>query len=87
MAATALVALGILIVNLPFGWWRAGLRKFSPAWFVAVHAPVPLAVGLRWLAGVGFRWELLPLFVAAYFGGQYLGGRLGRHAAAARAGG
>lgn len=87
MAATALVALGILIVNLPFGWWRAGLRKFSPAWFVAVHAPVPLAVGLRWLAGIGFRWELLPLFVAAYFGGQYLGGRLGRHAAAARAGG
>lgn len=87
MAAIALVALGILIVNLPFGWWRAGLRKFSPAWFVAVHAPVPLAVGLRWLAGLGFRWELLPLFLAAYFGGQYLGGRLGRHAAAARAGG
>jgi hypothetical protein len=87
VTAVALVALGILLVNLPFGWWRAGLRKFSPAWFVAVHAPVPLAVGLRWWAGLGFRWGLLPLFVAAYFGGQLLGSRLARRAAAGRAAG
>jgi len=87
VTAVALVVLGILIVNLPFGWWRAGLRKFSPAWFVAVHAPVPLVVGLRSWAGLGFRWSLLPLFVAAYFGGQLLGGRLARRAAASRAAG
>jgi hypothetical protein len=87
VAAIAFVALGILLVNLPFGWWRAKLRKFSPAWFVAVHAPVPLAITLRWLAGLGFRWELLPLFVASYFGGQLLGSRLARRAAAARASG
>ena len=41
------VAAAVLLINLPFGFWRAGVRKFSPAWFVAVHAPVPLAVGLR----------------------------------------
>lgn len=75
-ARIALVALGILVVNVPFGYWRAGVRKFSPAWFAAVHAPVPIAVGLRFAAGLGFRWSLLPLFVAAYFAGQLLGARV-----------
>jgi hypothetical protein len=82
--AIAAVAALILIVNLPFGWWRAGLRKFSLPWFVAIHAPVPLAIGLRYLSGLGFRWDTLPLYVAAYFGGQYLGGRLARRRAGAR---
>jgi hypothetical protein len=71
-----LVAGLILLVNLPFGYWRAGTRRFSLAWFLAVHAPVPLAVALRWGSGLGFQLATLPLFVAAYFGGQFLGGRL-----------
>jgi hypothetical protein len=75
-----LVAVLILLVNLPFGYWRAGLRKLSLLWFVAVHAPVPVAVGLRYATGLGFRWATLPLFVAAYFLGQWLGARLGRRA-------
>ena len=64
------------LLNLPFGWWRATLRKFSPAWFVAIHAPVPIVIGLRWALGLPFRWAVLPLFVAAYFGGQFVGSRL-----------
>ena len=70
------VAALIALVNLPFGFWRAGLRKFSPAWFVAVHAPVPLAIALRLATGLGFQWHTLPIYVAAFFGGQWLGGRL-----------
>ncbi len=70
------VAALIALVNLPFGFWRAGLRKFSPAWFVAVHAPVPLAIALRFATGLGFQWRTLPIYVAAFFGGQWLGGRL-----------
>lgn len=73
-----IVAVVIALMNIPFGFWRAGVRKFSPAWFVAVHAPVPLAVGLRFASGLGFRWATLPLFVAAFFGGQWLGARLRR---------
>jgi hypothetical protein len=76
MATLAAVALLILLLNLPFGYWRGGVRKFSPQWFVAVHAPVPLAIGLRFALGLGFRLATLPLFVAAFFGGQFLGGRL-----------
>lgn len=73
-----LVAGLILAVNLPFGFWRAGTRRFSLAWFVAVHGPVPIAVALRWASGLGFELVTLPLFVAAYFTGQLAGGRLRR---------
>ncbi len=71
-----LIAALIVLINLPFGYWRAGVRKFSPAWFAAVHAPVPLAVGLRFASGLGFQWRTLPLYVAAFFGGQWLGAQL-----------
>jgi hypothetical protein len=79
--AVWIVAGAILLVNLPFGYWRAGVRKFSVPWFVAVHAPVPVAVLLRWKAGLGFRLATLPVFVAAYFAGQLLGGRLRKRGA------
>jgi hypothetical protein len=69
-----LIALAILAINVPFGFWREGLRKLSPLWFVAIHAPIPVAIALRWSVGLGFRLVTLPLFVAAYFAGQYLGG-------------
>lgn len=66
----------IALLNLPFGFWRAGLRKLSFWWFVAIHAPIPLAVALRLASGLGWRWQTLPIFVGAYFAGQFGGGRL-----------
>jgi hypothetical protein len=74
-----LVAAAILLLNLPFGYWREGLRKLSPKWFVAIHAPIPFAIAIRWSAGLSLHLVTLPVFVAAYFAGQFLGGRL-RHA-------
>ena len=76
MQALILAAAFTLLVNLPFGYWRAGTRKFSPAWFVAVHGPVPLVVAARLLLGVGFRWANITVLVAAFFAGQLAGGRL-----------
>ena len=73
--AYALALAGTFVVNLPFGYWRAVLRKFSPAWFVAIHAPVPIVIGLRFALGLPFRWAAVPLFVVAYFGGQFVGNR------------
>ena len=72
-----LSAIGVtFIINVPFGYWRAGVRRFSPQWFVAVHAAVPMVIALRFALGLPFRWSMFPLFVAAYFGGQFAGSRL-----------
>lgn len=64
-----------LAVNLPFGYWREGTVKFSPAWFLAVHAAVPLIILLRYALHLEWRLAALPFTVAAYFAGQTLGAR------------
>lgn len=73
-----LLAAAVFLLNVPCGMWRARVRKFSVAWFVAVHAPVPVVAALRIWAGIGFGFATFPVLVAAYFAGQFLGGRIGR---------
>jgi hypothetical protein len=70
------VAAATVVLNLPFGFWRASVRKFSPAWFLAVHAPVPLIVALRLASGLGWRLITFPILVGAFLGGQLIGGRI-----------
>ena len=72
------VALG---ANVPLGMWRRGLRRFSPAWFVAIHASIPLLIALR-LALVQTNW-VIPAEIALAVAGQLVGARLLwlRHAA------
>lgn len=74
----AVAAVAVLLINLPFGYWRGGLRKRSVAWFVAIHAPVPLVVGVRLWLDLGFGWSTVPALMAAFAAGQWLGGRLRR---------
>ena len=70
-----LILATIFLVNILFGYWRANTRRFSIQWVMAIHIPVPLAIGLRlWL--LGWSWVMLPLFVLTFFTGQYAGGRL-----------
>jgi hypothetical protein len=64
----------VLLLNLPFGYWRAGARKFSLRWFLAVHVPVPLVIGLRLVSGIGWQMVTFPVVIGAFFGGQFLGG-------------
>lgn len=73
-----IVGLAILLVNLPFGFWRGGVAKFSPAWFAAVHVPVPIVVGIRLAAGVHWHLTTVPVLVGGYFGGQLVGARMRR---------
>ncbi len=70
------VALLVFLVNLPFGYWRAGVLKFSRPWFLAVHLPVPLVIALRLVSGLGFQLATFPVMVGAFFAGQLVGGRL-----------
>lgn len=80
LAAAALAAATAVGLNLPFGAWRASLRRLSWRWFAAIHLPIPAIVLVRLLLGLGWRW--VPLLLAAAVAGQLLGPRLRRRAPA-----
>ena len=65
------VALG---TNVPLGMWRRRLRRFSPAWFVAIHASIPALVAIR-LAFISANWVIPPEIGLAVVG-QLVGARL-----------
>ncbi len=71
--AVPLVLASALLLNLPLGAWRAGCRRFSPAWFLAIHASIPPVLGLRLWLDVGWGW--VPAVIAAALAGQLIGGR------------
>jgi hypothetical protein len=75
------VALAVFVLNIPFGYWRESVRKFSLAWVLAIHLPVPLVVLLRFWTGIGFDFHTYPILVGAFFLGQYAGVRLHRRMA------
>lgn len=70
------VASLVFVLNLPFGYWRANVRKFSRPWFLSVHAPVPLVIALRVFSGLGWQWITFPIMIGAFFFGQIAGSGL-----------
>ena len=74
----ALVALAVFVLNLPFGYWRAGTRKFSWQWALAIHLPVPFVILMRVYSGLGWHWSTFPVMIGAFFLGQFCGARLPR---------
>lgn len=71
--AIGIVAVLVFLLNIPFGYWRAGVRKFSVQWFLSIHIPIPVIVFLRIKSNIGFAWYTYPIIVAAFFFGQRLG--------------
>jgi hypothetical protein len=71
-----LLALAVFTLNIPFGYWRAGTRKFSVPWILAIHLPVPMVIAMRLISGIGWQLSSFPALLAAFFSGQFLGGRL-----------
>jgi hypothetical protein len=72
------IAFLVFLLNIPFGYWRANVRKFSIPWFLSVHVPVPFVIALRLLSGMGFQLMTFPIMIVAYFGGQFAGSWLHR---------
>jgi hypothetical protein len=68
-----LVLISILLVNVFFGYWRSNTKKLTLQWIMAIHVPVPIAIGLR-LLFLSWSWIMVPVFVATFFSGQYIGG-------------
>ncbi|KAL5711373.1 hypothetical protein ACHQM5_021837 [Ranunculus cassubicifolius] len=68
-------ALG-MAANIPLGIWREHTKKFSPSWFVAVHAAVPFIAMLR--KAVNMPKTAMALTIAASILGQVIGSRAER---------
>jgi hypothetical protein len=71
-----LLTLFAIIINIPFGYWRANVTRFSFQFLLAIHLPVLLIILFRILSGNGF--ELMTFFftVPAFFLGQLAGSRI-----------
>lgn len=78
MSTLAYVAIGVFILNAPFGYWRAGAKTFSLRWFLGIHLPVPIVVAMRLLSGLGWSLGSFPVLIGAYFTGQFVGVALHR---------
>jgi hypothetical protein len=70
-----ILVLIVFVGNLPFGYWRESVERFSAPWFVAVHAMVPVILAARLGLDLPFDWAMLPPMVLAYLAGQALGAR------------
>jgi len=68
-----IITLIVFILNVPFGYWRAHVRRFSIQWFLAIHIPVPFIVALRIFSGIGFSWYTYVFLVGGFFLGQKFG--------------
>jgi len=70
-----LIALAI-IVNIPLGYLRQAVEKFSFAWYFYIHISIPLIIYLRIKSG--YSWKFIPLTLAGTVIGQIIGGRMRR---------
>uniref|UniRef100_A0A7V3E882 Uncharacterized protein n=1 Tax=Ignavibacterium album TaxID=591197 RepID=A0A7V3E882_9BACT len=68
-----IVSLLTFLINIPFGYWRANVRKRSLQWILAIHMPVPFVVFVRFYYELGFELYTYPIVVAAFFLGQFAG--------------
>ncbi len=68
-----IVILAIFLINTFFGYWRANTRPLTTQWIMAIHIPIPIAIGLR-VGLLGWNWLMLPVFIITYAAGQYSGG-------------
>ena len=71
-----IIALIVYLLNIPFGYWRENVKKFSLQWALSIHIPIPVIIILRIYSGVGFEFITYPFLVGAFFLGQFTGSRL-----------
>ncbi len=74
----AQLAVIVFLMNIPFGYWRAHVKRASKQWFLAIHIPVILVIALRFLSGLGWALITFPVLVGAFFLGQLSGGMVYR---------
>lgn len=68
-----IVSMTVVLLNIPFGYWREHVTKLSWEWFLSIHIPVLVIIWLRFWLDLGWEWTTYPIFIGAYFSGQYFG--------------
>jgi len=71
-----LLTVFVLLLNIPFGYWRANVRKFSFQFLLAIHIPVILIIMFRLLSASGFELTTFFFTIPAFFLGQLAGSRI-----------
>lgn len=66
----------VYLLNIPFGYWRENVKKFSFQWILSIHVPIPIIIIIRIYGGIGFRFITYPVLVCAFIMGQYTGSLL-----------
>ena len=74
MTAISILLVLAFAVNLPLGWWRSRQTRFSPPWFLAIHASIPVLVATRFALGLSL-W-MIPAEIAFAIVGQVTGARV-----------
>jgi hypothetical protein len=71
-----LILIGLIltatVINIPLGYVRQGVEKFSFAWYFYIHISIPLIIYLR--VKSGYSWKFIPLTIAGAIIGQLIGG-------------
>ncbi|MCH7964712.1 MAG: hypothetical protein IH852_12330 [Bacteroidetes bacterium] len=68
-----LVASIDFLVNIPFGYWRTNVDRFSLLWILSIHLPIPFIILLRLYSGIGFEFISYPIMIIAFILGQLAG--------------
>jgi len=63
----------VFIFNIPFGYWRARVRRFSAQWLLAIHIPVPFVISCRFFLSLGWQFITFPILIGAFFTDQFAG--------------
>ena len=61
------------LINIPFGYWRANVKRFSLQWFLSIHLPIPFIILVRIYTGIGFAFITYTIMIIAFFLGQLVG--------------
>lgn len=69
----------VILLNIPFGYWRENVKKFSRQWFLSVHLPVPVIMMFRIQMGIGWDLTTFLILISAYYSGQWVGAKWHRH--------
>lgn len=68
------IAILAALVNIPLGYLRQPVPKFSFAWYFYIHISIPLIIYLRIKAG--YSWKIIPFTIGAAIAGQIIGARI-----------